>query len=185
MTAKFATPNPFPPASRGAHPDLLVDVGDLLRRPGVARRLEREVVVEDLATTGARVPVGEAVALHLRLEAVNEGIVVTGSIEARWEAECSRCLEPVEGAVHLEVHELYERHPVEGETYPLVDDTVDLEPLVRDAVLVELPLLPLCADACLGLCPVCGIDRNVETCTCASAARNERWAALDQLRFPD
>jgi uncharacterized protein len=70
---------------------------------------------------------------------------------------------------------------LDDEAYPLAGDVLDLEPLARDAVLLDLPLAPLCAEDCLGLCPQCGINRNEETCSCEEPA-DPRWSALDSLR---
>jgi uncharacterized protein len=80
--------------------------------------------------------------------------------------------------------ELFEQDPLEGETYRLDDDAVDLEPLVRDALLLELPAVPLCAPECRGLCPVCGADRNETTCDCRTDEPDPRWAALESLEIP-
>ena len=70
------------------------------------------------------------------------------------------------------------------EAYPLRGDELDLEPLARDAVILELPLAPLCSEGCLGLCPTCGANRNTEPCACAPPS-DPRWSALDALREPD
>ena len=67
------------------------------------------------------------------------------------------------------------------EAYPLAGDELDLEPLARDAVLLELPLAPLCAEDCRGLCPTCGANRNTEPCACPRPV-DPRWSALDALR---
>jgi uncharacterized protein len=115
------------------------------------------------------------------LERVSDGIVVRGTVSAHWVAACSRCLTPVEGDVAVHVDELYERDALEGETYALDEDVLDLEPLVRDALMLELPSAPLCRADCSGLCPTCGVDRNNETCTCAPDNSDPRWAALRGL----
>ena len=75
-----------------------------------------------------------------------------GTLTAAWTAACSRCLEPVAGEISVHVDELFETLPLEGETYQLDEDVIDLEPMVRDALLLELPLAPLCSADCAGLC---------------------------------
>ena len=80
--------------------------------------------------------------------------------------------------------ELFEERASEGESYPLVHDQVDHEPLAREAVLLELPQAPLCRDDCRGLCATCGADLNEGPCGCVPEDRDARWAALDALR-PD
>lgn len=164
---------------------LVVGVGQLLRRPGDHRDERREAVLEGLAVTASRVPEGAAVELALRLESVNEGVVVRGTVSAPWTGECRRCLRTVEGRLQAEVMEVFEQEPVEGETSKLEVDRIDLEPLAREAVLLELPVAPLCQDDCLGLCPDCGADRNAGGCGHTVEQVDDRWAALDQLRFDE
>jgi uncharacterized protein len=81
------------------------------------------------------------------------------------------------------VHEFFEREPLDGETYPLDGDEIDLEPMVRDALAPTIPSVPLCDDACLGLCPACGADRNVATCACRQETTDPRWATLAEITF--
>ncbi|HJV09433.1 MAG TPA: DUF177 domain-containing protein, partial [Acidimicrobiales bacterium] len=70
-----------------------------------------------------------------------------------------------------------------GESYRLGHDSVDLEPLVREALVLDLPLAPLCEEDCRGLCPTCGADLNLGDCDCPPAETDSRWAALDVLRL--
>src|SRR4051794_19325257 len=159
-----------------------IPVTSLLRRPGASRTVEVEGTLADVRGPGAEVANVQPIAVDLTLERVSEGIVVRGSVTTRWDAACSRCLVPVGGDLVVTVGELYERNPLEGETYPLTeDDIVDLEPLIRDALLLELPAVPLCRPDCQGLCPSCGVDHNVTACECATAEPDPRWAALRSL----
>jgi uncharacterized protein len=153
----------------------------MLRRPGAQREAHVLAPLRDLRGPGATVPPDDPIALDLTLERVSEGIVVRGNVRGRWQADCSRCLTPVGGGVAVHVDELFERHPLAGETYLLDDDVVDLEPLVRDALLLELPSAPLCRPECAGLCAVCGTDHNVASCTCDTSEPDPRWAALRSL----
>lgn len=133
--------------------------------------------------TSARVPDGAEVAVDAVLEvASGRSILVTGTVTARWEGECRRCLGTACGVLVTAVRELYEDEPDPEETYKLSGDQLDLEPLVRDAVLLELPQAPLCSEACAGLCPECGVNRNEGTCSCVTEPTDPRWAALDVLR---
>jgi uncharacterized protein len=109
-------------------------------------------------------------------------VLVTGTVTAPWEGECRRCLGTARGTLAVGVRELYEDQADGLETYPLHGDQLDLAPLVRDAVLLELPQVPLCAEACLGLCPNCGANRNDGSCSCETDTTDPRWAALDVLR---
>ena len=117
------------------------------------------------------------------LERVPEGIVVRGTLAAAWSAACSRCLEPVGGEISVHVDELFETHPLEGETYKLDEDVIDLEPMVRDALLLELPLAPLCSPDCAGLCATCGANRNLTHCECVTTEIDPRWAAFRSLEL--
>ena len=169
----------------------LVPVTTLRRHPGTRREEQRTGPVGELGelkVAGSVVPSGALATATAVLDAVlGGGIEVTAVVEAPWEGECRRCLRPLHGELHCEVRELYRpRSPAEGDdpdedTYPLVGDQLDLRLLVRDALLLELPLAPLCRPDCRGLCPVCGVDRNEVTCSCSGAARDPRWAALDAL----
>src|SRR5207253_1947032 len=113
--------------------DLAVSVADLLPHPGSRKRVERQALLDGLAVSGSRVPDGGMTSVDLELQAVNDGIVALGTVRAPWVGECRRCLQPAGGEVTAEVHEIYERNPVEGETRQLRDATVDLTEMVRDA----------------------------------------------------
>lgn len=163
--------------------ELTLVVADLLRRSGQRRDTELEAVLPDLAVLQTRVPDGAAVALALHLESVNEGIVATGTARAPWTSVCRRCLRPVSATLEATLLEVFEADPVEGETQPLRGVEIDLEPVAREAILLGLPLAPLCREDCAGLCPECGVDLNEGGCGCVVEAVDPRWAALDELRF--
>jgi uncharacterized protein len=160
---------------------LRIPVADLLRRPGASRDVHVEIPIPDLHSRGGDVDPSRPVVVDATLERISDGVVVRGRVAADWTAACSRCLSPVSGHVEVHVDELYEPHPLEGETYGLDGDVLDLEPLVRDALLLELPNAPLCRDDCAGLCPTCGADRNVTACDCRTDELDPRWAALRSL----
>jgi uncharacterized protein len=161
----------------------VVDVASLRRHAGNRRREQRQAPVTGLAISGSRVPDGGEVGVDVMLEALHGGaVMVEGGVTAPWEGDCRRCLGPASGSLTMAVRELFETGSDEEETYRLEDDRIDLEPLVRDAVLLELPQAPVCAEACQGLCPTCGINRNEGTCQCEPTSRDPRWAALDQLK---
>ncbi len=160
-----------------------VPVTDLLSRIGAQRAVEISAPAGELGTGAATVSDGTPVELEVLLERVPEGIVARGRVHATWRAECSRCLAPATGEITVGVDELFEREPVPGETYPLTAEALDLEPLVRDAIVLELPGAPLCRDDCAGLCAVCGVDHNLVTCDCTVDESDPRWAALGSLEL--
>jgi uncharacterized protein len=176
-------------------PPFLVNVAAIRRSPGARRPEQRRGPIGGLAVTGSEVVPGGEVAIDALLEVVNGGIVVIGTVTAPWVGECRRCLGQVRGEVAVNVREIYEPRTAgrevaqwieaEEETYPLLGDQLDLQPLARDAVLLNLPLVPLCRDDCAGLCPVCGADRNDEACGCVVGVGDPRWTTLDALRGRD
>lgn len=167
-----------------------LDTRELGRRAGLSREVRRVVHTRDaLGVEGVvAVPKGAEVELDVLLESVVEGVLVTGTAYARIEGECSRCLDPIAGEeIEVEFTELFaypdsatEQTTDEDEIARLVDDHVDLEPVVRDATVLALPSVPLCTEDCPGLCPDCGgkwvdlgPDHRHETI-------DPRWAALTE-----
>jgi uncharacterized protein len=166
----------------------LVPVTNLRRSPGTRREERRTGRVGELRVAGSIVPADALVDADATLDSVVGGIEVTATISAPWRGECRRCLAPVDGQLHCEVREMFrarrEGKPEDDDedTYPLGSDHLDLQPLVRDALLLELPIAPLCRPDCEGLCPTCGADRNDGPCRCADQAGDPRWSALDALK---
>jgi uncharacterized protein len=175
-----------------ARSPFLVNVAAFRRSTGTRRHERRRGRVPGLEVTGSRVPPGGLVEVDVVLDATDGGIAVGGTVFAPWEGDCRRCLTEVTGELEVEVHELYQAHhrtdPApedEEETYLLTGDVLDLEPLARDAVLLSLPLAPLCRPDCAGLCPACGADLNAGPCGCPPATTDPRWAGLEVLRGRD
>jgi uncharacterized protein len=159
---------------------LRVSVADL-RRPGATRDVEVVATGVGLPAEAVEVPADQPVRVRLHLERLSEGVVARGEISSAWRGLCSRCLQPVGNDVIVHADELFETEPIDGETYRLASDVIDLEPLVRDALALELPHAPLCDPDCRGLCPMCGTDRNRGTCDCGTDEPDPRWAALRSL----
>ena len=168
----------------------LVPVAHLVRQAPATLEVHFEAPFDEQHEFAPRGPAETDVAADatvivvLRLESFSGGVRAKGSVEAPWHGICRRCSIPVVGVLRSAVDErfLYDRAPDDEENYPLEDDVLDLAPLVHDAILLDLPLAPLCRPDCAGLCPYCGIDRNEASCTC-SAPADPRWAMLDELRF--
>jgi uncharacterized protein len=162
----------------------VVNISDLVDKPGARRRervegrLAEPVTVVD-STLRNEVPV----VVDALLEWVSDGLLATGTVEGAWEGPCRRCLTPVWGRLRTDVQELFESSPRDGESYRLGHDRVDLEPLARESLVLDLPLAPLCREDCRGLCPTCGADLNQGDCDCLPAEPDARWAALDVLRL--
>ncbi len=163
----------------------VVHVARLRRVPGTRWHENRRAVLEDLACLASAVPDGAEAEANVVLESVAGGISVAGTVSAPWVGECRRCLSAASGTVRVKVLEHYTAGGDGSDTYPLDDDDIDLEPMVHDAVLLELPIAPLCRVDCKGLCPTCGVNRNEEDCGCGNHEIDPRWAALGALRLAD
>jgi uncharacterized protein len=140
------------------------DMRVLGRGPGEYRDENRTATAPGGLGSGlVLVPAGADVTLELRFEAVSEGVLVTGSAVAPLAGECARCLDPLTSAVEVSFQELYRYLPgpgedaSDGEERFLDGDFLDLEPAFRDAVVLALPLSPLCREDCPGLCAECGV----------------------------
>ena len=157
-----------------------INVASVLRHQD-PRREQVAGEIDDLFVSGSEVPPGSIVEVDVELVPVGATIEVVGTVRAPWQGPCARCLQLATGTLEGEVREIFEDPPEEGETYPLQHDEIDLEPLARETVVLELPPAPLCREDCKGLCPDCGVDRNEGTCTC-SPPPDPRWAVLDELR---
>lgn len=156
-----------------------VNVRDLVRRPGEMRehRLELETP-EQLGEGIVAVRPGSALDLDVRLESVHEGILASVEVSAEAVGECSRCLRDISLPVDVEFQELFAYSSDEAFDYEVHDDHVDLEPLVRDAVVLSLPFQPVCRPDCPGLDPVTG-ERLADSATSEpEAPRDSRWAVL-------
>ncbi len=170
----------------------MLDTRELGRRPGSQREVSRTVPAPaDLGIEVLRVPEGAPVELDLRTEAVMEGVLVTGTARAALEGECVRCLEPISDEIEVRFQELFvyddrEVDPDEElEVSKLQDDLVDLEPLLRDAVVLALPFQPLCEDDCPGLCAECGARLADDPDHSHGEPVDPRWAALATLTEPE
>jgi uncharacterized protein len=166
----------------------VLDTRELGRRPGSQREVTRTVPAPaDLGIEVLRVPEGSPVELDLRLEAVMEGVLVTGTATAGLEGECVRCLEPITDEMSATFQELfvYDDHGVpeeDDEVSMLEGDLLDLEPLLRDAVVLALPFQPLCREDCPGLCTECGARLADDPEHGHEAAIDPRWAGLTALQ---
>jgi uncharacterized protein len=185
------TPMPPQPA-RGRSP-FAFDLRELGRRPGSLKEYRRSVPAPaGLGLDVIGVPEGAPLTLELRLESVTEGVLVTGTVTAPVTGQCGRCLDPVTDELDVEVCELFAyRDSVTDETteqdevHRIAGDLLDVEPVVRDAVVLALPWTPLCRPDCPGLCPGCGQRLDELPADHSHETIDPRWAALaayDQMK---
>jgi len=170
----------------------VLDTRELGRRPGSQREVTQTVPAPaELGIEVLHVPEGAPVEIDLRLEAVMEGVLVTGTARAALEGECVRCLEPISDDVEVTFQELYvypehqTPHDEDDDVSRLQDDLVDLEPQLRDAVVLALPFQPLCEDDCPGLCIDCGARLADDPDHQHDAPVDPRWAGLAALKNDD
>jgi uncharacterized protein len=160
-----------------------VDVRDLVGRPGASRRQPLRGTLTDLGTEVASVRPDRPIDGDLLLESILEGILVSGRLVGTFQLRCARCLTEFEAGFDVEVHELFTPDPDEtADDYPLEPEgMLELEQMVRDAIGVELPFSPLCRPDCLGLCPICGGDRNLGECPGDHVEMDPRWSGLEDV----
>ena len=170
---------------------LVLDTRELGRRPGSMREVHRVVPApEGLGIADLiGVPVGGDLDLDLRLESVVEGVLVSGEVTATVRGECSRCLDPVSDVLSVRVQELYAYEgkgehgddEADEEEPRMEGDHLDLEPALRDAVVLALPLTPLCSEDCSGLCVDCGERLDDLPEDHSHEGVDPRWSALQTL----
>ncbi|MGW0037161.1 YceD family protein [Gordonia sp. NPDC003376] len=169
-----------------ARDPFVLDIRSFGRRPGTMSEVHRTVTApERLGVEMIAIPAGSDVDLDLRLEAVSEGVLVTGTVCGETAGQCSRCLEPLDGTVTVFLTELFaypdsqtEQTTDADDIHRIVDDRIDLEQSVIDAVALELPMSPLCEDDCQGLCSECGVRLAVAEPGHGHEKIDPRWAGL-------
>jgi len=175
------------------HPDLagpwVFSTRELGRRAGTMRAFHRDVPAPDgdrrIGLDVLGVPPGATIVLDVRLESVSEGVYVSGTAAVPLAGECARCLDELTDEVTVELGELFaypdsvtDETTDDDELPRVVGEHVDLEQTVRDAIVIDLPLAPLCADDCPGLCPDCGERRADLGPAHGHETLDPRWAAL-------
>lgn len=163
---------------------LTIEVGDLVRRPGGSKPLDFDAHVPGLEVGLGRVAGDGALHASLLLEALAEGVFVTGQVSGTFVLECSRCLADFAADFAVDLHEVYTYPdlPEVEEGFVIWDDQIDLVPAIRDAVLLAVPDNPLHDPACKGLCATCGEDLNAADCGHAQQTVDIRWEPLQRLR---
>lgn len=182
------------PEHQQAHLDprspMVLDTRDLPRSPGAMRVVERVISApEDLGLELIRVPEGADLFLTLRMESVSEGVLVSARVRGQLTGECGRCLREISDTLDVEFQELYayansttDETADEDEVGRMQGDLIDLEPELRDAVVLALPNHPLCREDCPGLCPECGTRWDELPADHSHRQVDPRWSALEHLR---
>lgn len=162
---------------------VVLDVRDLLGRPGSHRTVRVCEPIEGLQAGLAAVPGDRPVQADLLLENVVEGVLTSGPVQGLMELSCARCLKRFDAEFQIRVQELFRPGAgAEDDEYPLVEGFADLEPMFRDVILLAMPFAPLCREDCPGLCERCGGDRNLGECRCGETP-DARWSVLSTIEL--
>lgn len=167
------------------HPAFSFNAVTLLAHSGTTAEIALEGTLPDVRNSEVSLTDDGLVRFAGIATSLPSAVNVQGTIEAQWQGICSRCLDPVVRDIAIDVNEIFEPHPTEGETYALDSDMLDLTPLINEAIMLELPILVTCDEVCRGLCPQCGTNKNVQSCECTTVPRDLRWAALNDIVLPD
>ncbi len=164
---------------------LVLDTHELGRHAGGMKVVATTVdAPSDLGIDVIGVPAGSPVVLDLMLESVIEGVLVTGTAGVTLRGECVRCLEEISRPAKIDLQELYvyaSSEASDDEVSRLRGDQMDLEPLLRDGVVLDLPFQPLCRPDCAGLCVTCGASLNADPGHVHPDETDPRWEALLDL----
>ncbi|MEY2996385.1 MAG: hypothetical protein RLZZ39_1210 [Actinomycetota bacterium] len=162
---------------------LVVNALELLRRPGSHKAVSVDVPPEDIDLGDEeRLSADDEISIELMCESTTDAVVVSGTIRVATRGVCRRCLRDVEGELTIGVHETYQETRTDPDAFPIENDQIDLRPMIRESVLLDVPEAPLCRPDCPGLCPVCGADLSTESCSCVIETLDPRWSALSELR---
>lgn len=162
---------------------LQISVHDLINKPGTMREKQLDVVIDEpMANFAIGIPAGSTIEIDARFESVHEGILVTGDAFATASGECSRCLDPIDSAVEVEFQELFAYSGTSEDDFVVENESIDLDQVIRDAVVLSLPFQPVCSAGCKGLCVTCGAKLNEDPQHAHEAPVDPRWNVLTNLK---
>lgn len=173
---------------------LRINIVELLRHAGSERRVEHEISPVDLncELASGQSEISGMVAIDVTAVSATDDVSVAGSVSIPWSGECRRCLQAISGVHTVDFDERFaparNRNRIsvsDGDVSIIEGDQIDLLEPIRETVMIETPMSVLCSETCKGICDVCGIDRNKDSCECVVVVRDERWAALDDLKVDE
>lgn len=165
-----------------------LDVSAIAFRPGEVQEIDIIGSIDSLKLGDVRIEINGPVKLTGRLENATTGIVFSGRVRVNTRLSCFRCLEDYDFPQDIEVYEFFafpDSSEAEDSEYVVDGDYVDLEPAIKEEILLGMPIKHLCREDCAGICPGCGVNRNKEECSCPPAAEDERWNKLKELFVKD
>jgi uncharacterized protein len=149
----------------------------------------------ELPLEDTEVRLAEQAEVRGRIRRTGKEVELQGKLHTKIEMVCDRCLQPVELLIDTEFSERFvravswaaeEQHELQAEDLNIAvfdGEGIELDDLVREELLLALPVNVLCREDCQGLCPVCGIDRNLRNCQCESDVVDSRWQKLKELQM--
>ena len=162
--------------------ELVFDIREFGHQPGGSKEVVCDAPApEGLGNDVIGVPTGSPIHLDLRLEGVGDGVLATGVAEVQRRGECARCRTEIEASAEIDLQELFlfpSVDPDDAEASRVEGEMIDLEPVLRDTAVLDLPFIPLCREDCAGLCPVCGVNLNDDPEHRHDDAIDPRWASL-------
>jgi uncharacterized protein len=163
--------------------DWVVPVRSMVGKPGSMEQMDFNVELEERwGTEMVEIPNGDSIGIELRLESVHEGILATGKAFGTAKTQCSRCLEALDDPFRVAFQELFAYSGESDDDLLVIDNTVDLEEVVRDAVVISFPFQPVCDEDCMGLCAECGLNLNDHPDHVHEGQIDPRWAELKKLK---
>jgi uncharacterized protein len=177
--------------------EFIVPLTDLRRKLRAPRRVQVRACIPQLTVSDTMVDESTLIDVDLIIEAVPDGVTAVGRVSSRWRGACHLCLDDVFGDVTAEVHEMFSDVPGGDDVYPLGRESLDLRPMITDALLLELPLLARCPFGGVGVCEkapdlddegledASGEAESPEIASGAHPSSDPRWAALDGLSFEE
>lgn len=166
---------------------LLLDISNALRNPGQTYPVAAQVELEPVEVLGDTIRFGD-ISLKGTMVGAGETVTIEGELSTKVHAHCALCLEEVTSDMTVQVSGIFSRQPQadDPDLYPIEGSKAEILDMIRDALLLELPMQFLCKEDCAGLCPVCGANRNRVACTCQEGGeRQNPFTALKQLLTED
>ena len=166
---------------------MLTDISQALKAPGQVFPLQAEVELPELIVLDDPVRF-EGARFSGSLVGGTDQVRVSGQVQGTAHTRCCECLEPAQVSLTAQVDVLFTRDsdPADPDLYPIEGYSIDLAPMVQEALLLEMPMRVLCREDCKGICPICGQNRNVAPCTCQEGGeRQNPFSALSELLTED
>lgn len=168
----------------------MVDLAPILDFIGADMMVADSVAMPPLCVANETFTFTRPVTFEVKLTNTSAGVVASGRVHAEVSTDCSRCLKTFEMPLDGDVEAFYvgrthvNEMPEEQQVEPIQEGRIDLAPSIMTALVVEAPFAPVHAEDCKGICPRCGVDRNVEECGCTEEPKASPFDKLKDL-FPD